>query len=126
MTELMDEKQLESGLEAPLNNGLPRSTLAVPEPPTGLSSRSSVLGDNSSAEKGLDLVKVPTSPRDVHGIAWILVVLAILSSAFLFALDNTIVADVQPAIIERFNSVSKLPWLSVSFFLGAVGTNLMW
>lgn len=54
-------------------------------------------------------------PRDVHGVKWVLLVLSILSSTFLFALDNTIVADVQPAIVERFGSIDKLPWLSVSF-----------
>lgn len=34
-------------------------------------------------------------PRDIDGWRWIVVVLAILSSTFLFALDNTIVADIQ-------------------------------
>ena len=65
-------------------------------------------------------------PRDVHGFAWLLVVLSILSSTFLFALDNTIVADVQPAIVERFGSISKLPWLSVAFLVAAASTNLIW
>ena len=65
-------------------------------------------------------------PRDVHGVAWFLVILSILSSTFLFALDNTIVADVQPAIVERFGSISKLPWLSVAFLVAAASTNLIW
>lgn len=47
-----------------------------------------------------------------------LVVVSILSFTFLFALDNTITADVQPQIIEQFGSISKLPWLSVGFFIG--------
>ncbi|KAI9883460.1 MAG: hypothetical protein M1823_004772 [Watsoniomyces obsoletus] len=64
--------------------------------------------------------------RTITGVKWFLVCSSILSSIFLFALDNTIVADVQPKVIERFNSIEKLPWLSVAFLLGAVATNLTW
>lgn len=65
-------------------------------------------------------------PRDITGWKWIVVVLSILSSTFLFALDNTIVADIQPVIVRQFDSVSKLSWLSVSFLIGAAATNLVW
>jgi predicted MFS family arabinose efflux permease len=65
-------------------------------------------------------------PREIAGWKWVVVVLAIYSSQFLFALDNTIVANVQPVIVERFDSVAKLPWLSVAFLIGAAGTNLVW
>jgi MFS family permease len=80
---------------------------------------------------GIDEEKHPepeaeVPPRDITGWKWITVVLAILSSTFLFALDNTIVADVQPVIVEHFNSVSQLSWLSVAFLLGAAATNLVW
>ena len=64
--------------------------------------------------------------RKIRGLSWALVSISILSSIFLFALDNTIVADVQPKIIARFQSIEKLPWLSVAFLLGAVSTNLIW
>ncbi|THC93374.1 hypothetical protein EYZ11_007166 [Aspergillus tanneri] len=64
-------------------------------------------------------------PRDIHGIKWVFAVTAILSSVFLFALDQTIVADVQPNIIAEFGSINKLPWLSVSFLLGTASTNLL-
>jgi len=46
---------------------------------------------------------------------------AFLVGLFLFALDNTIVADVQPAIVDRFNSVNKISWLATAFFLAAAG-----
>lgn len=36
------------------------------------------------------------------------------------------VSDLQPVIITRFREVQKLPWLSVSFLLGATATNLVW
>lgn len=65
-------------------------------------------------------------PREFHGLSWILVIVSILCSTFLFGLDNTIAADVQPAIIERFNSVNKISWVSVAFMMGAGSTNLFW
>ncbi|KAL1962640.1 hypothetical protein VTN77DRAFT_9354 [Rasamsonia byssochlamydoides] len=58
------------------------------------------------------------SPRKIHGILWFLVVIAILSSIFLYSLDNTIVADITPAAVNRLGDIVKLPWLSVGFLLG--------
>ncbi|KAL8686072.1 MAG: hypothetical protein Q9218_007369 [Villophora microphyllina] len=81
--------------------------------------------DAASAEKAAQIAQ-EKSPRDVHGFLWVVTVLSILSTTFLFALDNTIVADVQPAIVERFGSIEKLPWLSVAFLVAAAGTNLVW
>ena len=97
-------------------------------PETGLdgSSRTSVTGDAALAEKAEPIPVAEEAPLRPKGFVWILVVIAILSSTFLFALDNTVVADVQPQIIERFNQIGKLPWLSVAFLLGAVATNLIW
>ena len=89
------------------------------------SSQSSEHGDMALTEKGINPAH-ETSPRDIHGIKWALAVISILISTFLFALDNTIVADVQPAIVERFGQVDKLPWLSVAFLVAASGTNLVW
>ncbi|KZF22064.1 MFS general substrate transporter [Xylona heveae TC161] len=96
------------------------------EEPNGTSGEGSVSGDSAQAEKGVTEQPAEEPPRKVKGWVWFTVVLAILSSCFLFALDNTIVADVQPKIIERFGNIGKLPWLSVAFMLGAVGTNLIW
>lgn len=66
------------------------------------------------------------SPRDISGWKWFIVVTAIYSSQFLFALDNTIVANIQPIIVTRFDAVVKLPWISVAFLIGAASTNLVW
>lgn len=66
------------------------------------------------------------TPRGVTGFAWFLVVLAVISSTFLFALDNTIVADIQPAIVEDLGHIETLPWISVAFAASATGTCLLW
>lgn len=98
----------------------------------GSSNTSVMTGGDPALEKGAPVtppdapVGADAAPRKVHGVAWALVVVSILSSTFLFALDNTVVADVQPYIIARFGSITKLPWLSVAFLLGALSTNLIW
>ena len=82
--------------------------------------------DGALAEKGPEATEPPVSPRPVKGVLWALVVVAILSSTFLFSLDNTVVADVQPTIVRQFGSVNKLTWLSVGYLLGSTTTNLLW
>ena len=45
---------------------------------------------------------------------------------FFFSLDQTIVADIIPAIVNHFGSVGKLPWVSVTLLLAAAGTINFW
>lgn len=99
------------------------ATLSPPEQKSGPPSS---MGDTSDAEKAVEPVEPERSPRDVHGIRWALAVFSVLVSTFLFALDNTIVADIQPAIVDSFGQVSKLSWLSVAFLVAAIATNLFW
>lgn len=117
----LDEK---SALEVP--SALGDNTKSRSDSPLPSSSGNSELGDPAVAEKGLDISTPEPSPRNVHGFKWGFAVASVLASTFLFALDNTIVADVQPAIVERFGAVTKLPWLSVAFLVAAAGTNLVW
>lgn len=49
-----------------------------------------------------------------------------MSSTFLFSLDNSIVAEIQPAIINSLGGVDKLGWLGVSFVLGTLSTIIFW
>ncbi|KAI1371686.1 MFS general substrate transporter [Hypoxylon crocopeplum] len=64
--------------------------------------------------------------RKVTGIRWLIVVVSILSSTFLYALDNTVMANVRPSIVETFGRIDMLPWLSVSYPMGEVGSNPLW
>ncbi|KAM5354625.1 hypothetical protein ACJ41O_001272 [Fusarium nematophilum] len=43
-----------------------------------------------------------------------------LSTTFLFALDNTIVADIQPAILNDLGAIQLLPWIGTGFALGTM------
>ncbi|GKZ19209.1 hypothetical protein AbraIFM66951_008043 [Aspergillus brasiliensis] len=93
----------------------------------GQLSEKSAASNLDSEDQQVDAPKEDEAPpRDIGGWKWAIVVAAIYSSQFLFALDNTIVANIQPTIVEDFNSVSKLSWISVAFLIGAASTNLVW
>jgi hypothetical protein len=68
-------------------------------------------------------VPAPARARSIQGLRWVVVVLAILTSTFFYGLDNTVVADIQPTVVHRFNAIDRLPWISVTFLIGAASTN---
>ncbi|KAM5343434.1 hypothetical protein ACJ41O_011971 [Fusarium nematophilum] len=65
-------------------------------------------------------------PRTVHGVKWFLVICALLSALFLYALDNTVVANVQAKVVQTYRRVDLVPWLGVSFALASAATTLPW
>lgn len=73
-----------------------------------------------------EVVDVDEQQRDIHGIRWILVVVSIYSSTFLYALDGTIVANIQPAIVQTLDGVDKIAWLGVAFVMASSATLLTW
>ena len=103
-----------------------KDTLGVPAQSTIPSSAASSANMETALEKGEVEKATENPPRTVSGLRWGLVVFSILSSTFLFALDNTVVADVQPAIVSTFGEIEKLSWLSVAFLLAVASTNLAW
>ncbi|CAG8895818.1 unnamed protein product [Penicillium egyptiacum] len=76
--------------------------------------------------KGTPPKEFDVPPRDIKGWKWIAVVLSILSSTFLFALDNTITANIQAEIVRDFQAVNKLSWISVGLVMSASATVLLW
>ncbi|KAE8347844.1 hypothetical protein BDV24DRAFT_157322 [Aspergillus arachidicola] len=60
------------------------------------------------------------SPRPIHGWKWAIAYASMISTTFLFALDNTIVADIHPVILDLFDEVSLLPWIGVGLALGTM------
>ena len=73
--------------------------------------------ESSPAPSDNDTKQVAT--RTIHGWKWAVAMATVLSTTFLFALDNTIVADIQPSIVNQFNDVERLPWFGVGFGLGS-------
>lgn len=93
--------------------------------------RLSTPGNNADNEKGVTEDAAAdgaskTSPRSVHGVSWTLVVASILMANFLFATDDTIAANIQPAVIQTFQSLNKLAWLGVAFMMSSWGTCFFW
>ncbi|KAL9052028.1 MAG: hypothetical protein Q9162_005647 [Coniocarpon cinnabarinum] len=104
----------------------PRSSEKMDRSPSSEQARTSSIDHNEDAEKA-PLGITDERPRgDMRAVVWFLVAASVFSATFLFALDNTIVADVQPKVIESFGEVTKLPWISVAFPLGGVAMNLIW
>ena len=58
--------------------------------------------------------------RTITGFRWFLACIAIFSANFLYGLDTTIAADIQAAVAQTYNDISKLGWLGVGFTLGSV------
>ena len=62
--------------------------------------------------------------RAVKGWKWVFVCFGLYFSIFLYGLDNTVVADIQSAVVDTYGDVSQLAWLGVGFPLGSVATIL--
>ncbi|KAG9949408.1 major facilitator superfamily transporter, partial [Aureobasidium melanogenum] len=65
--------------------------------------------------------KPSSSTRAIHGLN---AIVSVLFSMFMYSLDGTIVADLVPSIVNEFDSVPLLPWLSVGFMVGSIVTVL--
>ncbi|CAG9956740.1 unnamed protein product [Clonostachys rosea f. rosea IK726] len=75
--------------------------------------------DNSGGDSSSQQEAGQASPRQVHGWKWAVVYLSILTTVFLFALDNTIVAAIQVPILNTLGHVELLPWIGTGFALGS-------
>ncbi len=90
------------------------------------------LSDNGSSnlppstEKAIpaDPSQDPQTVRPIHGWKWIAAMVALYSCAFLYGLDTTIAADVQPNIVKSLGQIQKLTWIGSGFPLGSVATIL--
>ncbi|XWW98480.1 hypothetical protein V2A60_006480 [Cordyceps javanica] len=103
------------------------ATQTEEHPKDGISTPETLLGDTSAPrEPVVEKAAKPASPRPVHGAKWALVVVSLLASFLLYALDTTIVATIQPAIVGAFGHVDLVPWLGVSFALASAASTLLW
>lgn len=80
----------------------------------------------SEAQNQSDSDNEPHSERKLKGTFWFLVIVAVLSPTFLYALDNTVMANVRPSVIDTLGHIDMLTWLSVSYPMGEVGANPLW
>lgn len=83
------------------------------------------VSEQKKSSSGVPL-KDDGTPLRPGGWRWILILASMYSCMFLLALDNTIVADIQPAIIAEYNDIAKLSWLAGAYLIGTASTNLVW
>jgi hypothetical protein len=102
--------------EKEIEEPTPAQSLPGTPPPTDL--------EKVSDEPTQDEAQPQPPTRGYSTIRWLLVCVAIYSSALLYGLDNTIVANVQVAVIEDFGNVEKIGWLGIGFPLGSIATIL--
>nr|ART35015.1 putative Major Facilitator Superfamily transporter [Fusarium miscanthi] len=61
-----------------------------------------------------------TRQRSIQGWRWAVAYGAMLSTTLLFAIDNTIVANIQPSIINDFGHLELMSWIGTGFALGTM------
>ncbi|KAI1050268.1 hypothetical protein LB506_001924 [Fusarium annulatum] len=61
-----------------------------------------------------------TEKRRIQGWRWAVAYSAMLSTTLLFAIDNTIVANIQPSIINDFGRLELMSWIGTGFALGTM------
>jgi len=120
-----DQKRHEASASAPISAPVSEKNLDeetnAPNP-----DQSSLPAALDTAQASEENVEAEKPARNLKGIKWIICVLSIFSSVFLYALDNTIVATIQPAIINDLHHLEKLPWVSVAFQVTSVALDLTW
>jgi hypothetical protein len=77
----------------------------------------------SNGDDGHTDVAVTRKPT---GLTRAIVVMAVISSTFFYALDNTIMANIRPGIIKSLGHIEMLPWMTVAYPMGEVGSCPFW
>ncbi|KAK2602323.1 hypothetical protein N8I77_008867 [Diaporthe amygdali] len=102
----MNEKKRATGLA----DSLPTGSSQTP-------TRSNSPVVNIGEPKDTSADSVPGFKREIHGLRWVLTVGAILACFFMYALDTTVVADIQPDIVAALGDFQKFPWLATAYVL---------
>lgn len=111
-----------SGQDTDTDNTIAEDKLtgnSTPVPPADVSQ-----DEEKNLSTEAEAAPTPEFSRSVNGWKWVLVCGSIYVTGFLYGLDNTIAADIQGAVVERFHEVSQLSWLGTGFPLGSIATIL--
>lgn len=77
-------------------------------------------GGSVGRSTALLLGEPPLKTRTITGWKWLVTCFTLYVTVFLYGLDNTIVADIQAPIVEKFGQVEKVAWLGSGFPLGSM------
>ncbi|WVQ83765.1 hypothetical protein IAT38_005909 [Cryptococcus sp. DSM 104549] len=113
-------------------SGYPPSTTEIPSTNTAGSPSTDEPIPSIKEKKGKGTSEPPkghSGAQDIREISkfrfWAVIV-GLMVSFFLFALDQLIVATAIPKITEEFNSLTQLSWLASGFFLTLLSFNLLY
>ena len=107
-------------------------TPSLPTTPEHHSSAASLDGKEKSTLGLISSEKVAAiNPREhaatvrpIHRWKWFVACGSIYLSTFLYGLDTTVAANVQPAIVKSLGDVQKLSWIGSGFPLGSIAVIL--
>ncbi|KAG6364176.1 hypothetical protein INS49_005774 [Diaporthe citri] len=80
----------------------------------------------ASNTKKQEQKKAADPPRHITGWKWAVASSAMLFPIFLYALDGSIVAVIQAAIVDEFDALGDLSWNNVGLLMGATATVMFW
>ncbi|KAF2792189.1 MFS general substrate transporter [Melanomma pulvis-pyrius CBS 109.77] len=81
----------------------------------------SKIQQDSEPERSTESVNEVAEPeRTIRGFQWFLAYTSLISTVLLYALDGTIVADIQPAIVATLGEIEKLPWIGIALAVGTI------
>jgi hypothetical protein len=121
---MSDHKNLEAGLTAPVqNNGLESVT------PSDMSfvdeKEKNHHSDEEMEDVSPDLQRVESSQYP-SGLKMVSILMGVVLSMFLVALDMTIVATAIPRITDEFKSLDDVGWYGSAFFLTVAAFQATW
>ena len=116
----------ESGLSTATGTPLNKESLSVTSPENHIGEQTKeqhhIANGKADEEAGAPSADAHALPeaRTIRGFKWVLACVALFSANFLYGLDTTIAADIQAAVAQTFDDISKLGWLGIGFTLGSV------
>ncbi|KFY77712.1 hypothetical protein V499_02960 [Pseudogymnoascus sp. VKM F-103] len=82
---------------------------------------------NSAEDEDRSLESQEQEPTKKPGpVRFAVIISSLIVGNFLYALDNTIVADIQPHIVQQFKSIDQLSWIPNAYVLTGTAFVLLW
>ncbi|KFY86342.1 hypothetical protein V498_07535 [Pseudogymnoascus sp. VKM F-4517 (FW-2822)] len=82
---------------------------------------------NSAEDEDHNLASQEQEPTKKPGpLRFAVIIISLIIGNFLYALDNTIVADIQPHIVQQFKSIDQLSWIPNAYVLTGTAFVLLW
>ncbi|OBT41742.1 hypothetical protein VE00_07987 [Pseudogymnoascus sp. WSF 3629] len=82
---------------------------------------------NSAEDEDHNLASQEQEPTKKPGhLRFAVIITSLIVGNFLYALDNTIVADIQPHIVQQFKSIDQLSWIPNAYVLTGTAFVLLW